>query len=199
MKSRRDFLKAASAGLGGILVSCSTPDSSLNLDNSPPTAQLPNGYSFQAIKNTGDMLPTGKRIEEIRYDNNLDANDEVFYSAIDETGRLGLYAAQLDVSGENVKVVSERTILVEGDRVETGTIRNYVGFDINEAGDVVVTLKVDSDRRVALDTIRQHVQQAYGTASGPELERPSMQAQGDSSSVAMSGSGSMVWLAACST
>ena len=150
-KSRRNFLKLAGATMGGaVLASCSP-------SGGPPEprggAQLPNGFRFTAIKNVGDVLPNGKRIKQLRTDAVISGKNEVIYSVLHDDDTVGLYGATVDFAPVKPRVIAERTVLTDGERVPGGVVASFNAYDINSKGDLVLPVQVATDEMVSAEKV----------------------------------------------
>ena len=166
-KSRRDFLKLAGATMGGaVLASCSPG----GVPTEPKgAAQLPNGFRFTAIKNVGDVLPGGKRVKQLRTDAVISGKNEVIYSVLQDDDTVGLYGATVDFSSVKPRVVAERLILSDGERVPGGVVKSFNAYDINRKGDLVLPIQVDTDEMFSAKAVEASFLQVK--LNGLEAER----------------------------
>lgn len=174
---RRTFIKYASAILGGsVLAACGVqepPLSERRSDASGEALSTPNGFRFYALKQDGDPLPNGHRIDTLRYDAVIADNGQIAYSAIDEEGRVGLYRLQVDTSGERPRVIDERAIVRELDSVPGGLATPVGGYHINGNGDVVMALEtLLEDDPIPNEELEQHIDMEYLHSDGFMLEGP---------------------------
>jgi len=136
---RRTFIKFASGMLGGsLLAACGVQEGPVADRPQDNPIQAPNAFRFHTLKQDGDALPGGHRIDSVRYDAVLSDNGVIAYSAFDEEGRVGLYRLQVDAQGDEPRILDESVVLRELDPLDGGRATPVLGYDVAENGDVVV-------------------------------------------------------------
>jgi hypothetical protein len=174
---RRTFIKYASALLGGsLLAACSeqTPTLIDRIQDAQDPIPTPNAYRFYALKRDGDALPDGRRIDMLRYDAVISDNGQIAYTAFDDSGRIGLYRLQVDTSGDSPRVLDERSVLYEGDALDTGRAAPVGGYHIASNGDVIIAVETLVGEGIEDDKIAPHVKVEYAEASGLMTEGPAL-------------------------
>ena len=77
----------------------------------------------------------------------------------------------MDFSGAKPRVVSERTVLTDGERVPGGTVTEFNAYDINSKGDLVIPVQVDTDELVSAEEVRNSFVSVSIQGAEPAAER----------------------------
>ncbi|HWG84769.1 MAG TPA: hypothetical protein VNT60_04735 [Deinococcales bacterium] len=149
MVNRRDFIRLAGAALGGTLItSCGVNQADVQSAAPGPQAQLPNGFQFFNMKDSGQPLPGGAlpenyRLDAVIYDGA--SGSGAAYGAVGSDGRVGLYGAAFDLSGSTPRLAGEAVIIRTGDQLDGKVVRGLDAFDSNLRGDLAIVVKTDGE------------------------------------------------------
>ena len=140
---RRDLIKLLGTALGGVSLSTCSDKEPTAPGYGPP--QLPNGFRFFPVFNSGAALPGGATFSHFRFDTAIDDQNEIYFSCVDPADVPGLYALLMDYGAGAPTVASARKVVRAGD-VLTGS-RTVVGidhYDVNSDGGLAAVLRFAS-------------------------------------------------------
>jgi hypothetical protein len=136
---RRDLIKLLGAALGGVSLSTCGESETTGPAYGPP--QLPNGFRFFPVFDSGDSLPGGTPFGHFRLDAAIDDQDEIYFGCVDSSHAPALYALRMDYAGRAPNVVSVRKVVGVGDVLAGGrTVLGVDHYDVNAEGGIAVVL-----------------------------------------------------------
>ncbi len=139
---RRDLVKLLGVALGGVSLSTCKGTETTGPGHAPP--QLPNGFRFFPVFDSGTGLPDGTQFGHFRLDTAIDGQNEIYFGCVDPDGVPGLYALLMDYSAATPRRVSARKVVRVGD-VLTGnrTVLGVNHYDVNADGGIGTVLTLD--------------------------------------------------------
>lgn len=83
----------------------------------------------------------------------ISGRNEVIYSVLHDDDTVGLYGATVDFAPLKPRIVAERHILSDGDRVPGGVVASFNAYDVNRDGDLVLPIQVYTDEMVSAEEV----------------------------------------------
>ena len=154
--SRREFLRALSASIGGALLTVGP----MGLIGCSDSSKAPNAYSFYALrKGTGKILfdqsplPVGaityadpeKQPLHFIADPMLTNDGQVVFEAYDINGVLALYSIQVSYAARAPVAQSERVVVQVGQTLDGLTVDHIEGVDVSANGVLGLVLSVANE------------------------------------------------------
>lgn len=158
MHNRRDFLRLMGLAAGATIVGCGGKSDSGSFAGFSPTS-VPNAYQFTPVVTSGTTLPNRSTIRAQSGSNGppfigaVMVNDlrHICFHANDQTGKMGVYRIDYDVSASKVPkggVSGIRMLLEEGQTLPDGSVVDIISpGDLNNTDDSVFVVEDPNGRK----------------------------------------------------